>query len=296
MGFSELGNTSIENPNSRIVQQPVPILGVLSLTDLSLTRILISSSIYRCGETPGEEFDILPDFAASCHGLENFYVKRSDSEKNPRLPIIDSKFFKCIMQCSGTLRVLNLADFSLKFDEVKHIVTLCLELRELNINAWGFAWEHDWLCEDSIDFLCENLTTKIEKLNVCGQRNFGDEHLKVLVERCNKLTELVFSCTGVTDKSVDVIIKNLSNTLVKLYCWSNPMSSIRKLAAMPHLKVFAEPNGNEDFDEDEFRKLMPQMPEDYMSVDIKIAEPYDFFDEKAGMNEMEKISAVPQPR
>ena len=144
----------------------VGIWAVLSLTDLSLTRKLISSSIYRCGETPGEEFDILPDFAASCHGLEKFYVKRSDSEKNPRLPIIDSKFFKCIIQCSGTLRVLNLADCSLNLDEVKHIVTLCLELRELNINAWGFAWEHDFLCEDSIDFLCKNLTTKIEKLNL----------------------------------------------------------------------------------------------------------------------------------
>ena len=220
------------------------------MTDLSLTRKLISSSIYRCGETPGEEFDILPDFAASCHGLEKFYVKRSDSEKNPRLPIIDSKFFKCIIQCSGTLRVLNLADCSLNLDEVKHIVTLCLELRELNINAWGFAWEHDFLCEDSIDFLCKNLTTKIEKLNLSGQPHFADEHLRVLVERCNKLTELVFGNCEVTDKSVDVIIKNLSKTLVKLYCWSNPMSSLRKLAAMPHLKVLAEPNGNEDFDED----------------------------------------------
>merc|ERR1711971_510021 len=57
----------------------------------------------RCGEVPNQEFDILPDFAASCHGLEKFYVKRSDSDKNhdyqSSILNFSNASFKAVIHC-----------------------------------------------------------------------------------------------------------------------------------------------------------------------------------------------------
>lgn len=250
-----------------------------------------------CQEIPNEEFDIFPEFAASCHGLEKFYAKRDDNVDNDRksYAIIDSRFFKCIIQSSDTLQVLNLSAVQLDFDSVQHIVTLCQELRELKVSGDWFIAQGQvlCLCQDSVDFLCNNLTTKIEKLDITGQPNFGDEQLEVLVKRCNRLTEFKFYGGEVTEKSVDVIVENLSQTLTKLWSWSEELKSpaLRKLTAMPHLKVLAEPelDWEEDIDDEEveterrmtveeFRRLMPHMPEDYMSETFEIAEPYHFFD------------------
>ena len=69
---------------------------------------------------------------------------------------------------------------------------------------------------NSLDFLCDNLTTKIRKLDVTKQRNFGDVQLKKLLNRCKKLTEFAFGFTSVSDESVDEIIATLSQTLTKI--------------------------------------------------------------------------------
>lgn len=247
-------------------------------------------SLNRCGDTEVkfyQTFPIFPDFAASCHGLEKFYVKSKYDTIEPFEEIIDSKFIKCIIQSSGTLSVLNLADIStaLELESLQIIFRLCRELKELNVNGDGLAG----LCgldEDSIDFLVKNLTTKIEKLDISFQEYFGDKHLKILVERCNKLTELkVGGYNNVTDESVDVIVENLSNTLVKIHTWFE-FPAIKKLFAMPHLKVLVgRPKIlQEDWQVQTLRKLKPHLnfirAEDYISqADFRIAEPYDDFDE-----------------
>ena len=54
-------------------------------------------------------FNILPDFAASCHNLEKLSIKRSDHLwVDPELTQNELKFFKCIIQNSDTLKILNL--------------------------------------------------------------------------------------------------------------------------------------------------------------------------------------------
>ena len=203
----------------------------------------------------------------------------------------NSKFIKCIIQSSDTLRVLNLSDCYLELRLFQDIVRLCQELRELKISG-----DCCYLSEGAVNFLCKNLTTKIEKLDICGQPNFGDKHLKVLVERCNKLTEFKFDSQfdKVTDKSVDVIVENLSNTLTKVSAyWVKSFDKLKKLAAMPHLMVLEEPDIEDDTSDQEpeewkyqipqIREVMPCFPETYnefIDIQIKIAEPYSFFDDR----------------
>ena len=84
---------------------------------------------------------------------------------------------------SDTLTVLSLASCQLKFDSVQHIFLHCNELIELSIR-------NGYWCQKSINFLCENLTSKIEKLDMSGQIKFGDEQLKKLMIRYKTLNYL----------------------------------------------------------------------------------------------------------
>ena len=64
-------------------------------------------------------------------------------------------------------------NITLNLESIELIITLCSELTELNLAAG----RHSMLCERSIDFVCNNLTTKIEKLELSGQLMFGDNQL-----------------------------------------------------------------------------------------------------------------------
>ena len=177
-------------------------------------------------EEPEENFDIGPNLAASCYNLEKLHFNCKDGLPDG----IHPKVFKCIIQNSDTLTVLSLPICQLKFDLVKQIFIHCNKLLELDIGSGNW-------CERSINVLCENLTDKIEKLDVSGQLRFGNKELKKLLIRCKKLTEFAFSYTPVSN--VDTIIENLSDTLIKIEV-PNEMSSSKhlKLASMPNLKVF----------------------------------------------------------
>jgi len=161
-------------------------------------------------------FQILPDFANSCHNLEKLSIKRSDQLwADPEITQNEFKFFKCIIQNSDTLKILNLAETRLSLANVQLIFSLCQDLIELNI-APGIETTSTQLCHESVDFICNNLTTTIEKLDISGQPNFGDDQFKTLIKRCNRITELTFVGTNVTKKSMNTIIETLSESLVKL--------------------------------------------------------------------------------
>ena len=108
---------------------------------------------------------------------------------DPRINRIEAKFFKCIIQNCDTLKVLELTNFELSLESVQRIFSLCQELTELNISEReGYI-----LCEKSVDFICDNLSTKIEKLDISDQPNFGNDEIKTLIKRCNKLSELALN-------------------------------------------------------------------------------------------------------
>ena len=165
--------------------------------------------------------DIYPDLASSCYGLEKLSVRVFPWNFSKA-----SKIFKCIIQNTKGLKVLHINDsdyysdpakFTMSFESVKLIVTLCVELTELNI-------DNTVLSQESIDFVCENITPKIEKLNISWKDSFGDKQLNMLLSRCKKLTEFAFTGTKVSNKSVRTIIETLSPTLLKLEASSEYIS------------------------------------------------------------------------
>ena len=169
----------------------------------------------------------LPEFAASCHGLEKLTVFCVDIDQSGF-----DQLFKCFIQNSSTLKVLSIVNCQImSYESMRLIVTLCQGLTDLNI--WGTS-----ISQKTMDFFCANLTIGIEKLDISEQPMFGDNQLKRLVTRCKRLTELAFVDTNVSDESVDLIIQNLPQTLTKLefgQVFSFP--KLLKIASMPNLKV-----------------------------------------------------------
>ena len=212
--------------------------------------------------------DIFPDLASSCHGLEKLSVS-----VYPWDFARTSKIFKCIIQNSQALRVLHIFDhgqLTMSLESVKLIVTLCVELTELNIG-------NTKLCQESINFICENLTPKIEKLDISWHDTFDDKQLKTLLARCNKLTEFAFAATRVSNKSVGTIIEILSPTLIKLEASTEHinLSGLLELASMPKIQFLNHELLSEE-DGMKFKEIMPHLcvwdENDY----FQIAHPYRY--------------------
>ena len=221
---------------------------------------------------PSEKFviKVLPDLMASFFGLEKLSIRPGFGMK----PLmfgntnIYSNFFKCIIQNSKTLRVLDLGVVDLNLESVKHIFTLCQELTELNLNFLNYK---------SMDFLCKNLTNKIEKIDIGS--DLRPDQLKVLLRRCNKISELSINCTCLSDDSVSTIIENLSQSLVKLDIdmAGFSVSNILELAAMPKLQVLCDPLISEhlsDEDKNRIEKRLPAHLKTHLTDKLNIAVPY----------------------
>ena len=156
----------------------------------------------------------IEELIASCHSLQKLSLFWTN---------ITPKMVNSICQQNGkSLKVLNLTSSKIKindqyqnldFDSVQNIFKNCVELNEVNLcNAK--------LSKESLDFLVENITPKIEKMSlVCATKHLNDDHVKSLVTRCKKLKELDLGHgknKSISDASVVYITNNLSNTLEKL--------------------------------------------------------------------------------
>ena len=132
-----------------------------------------------------------------------------------------------------------------EFDCIRQIVENCTELKELSLHMTN-------LCEKSIDFLVSNLTSSIEKVDLFDQSLLNDRHVRKLVTRCNKITELdLGGWTSITTKSLDYIIENLNLTLVKLSLefafLEFESSDLFKLKRMKKLELLCYNQGTEDW-------------------------------------------------
>ena len=219
--------------------------------------------------------DVLPDLMASLFSLEKLSVRQELFDMTPIIfgnTNIYSKFFKCIIQNSKTLRVLDLGLVDLSLESVQHIFNLCQELTELNLTALSD--------EKSMNFLCENLTSKIEKIDFGSRgilQELRDYQLTVLLRRCNKISELSMYCARVSNDSASIIIENLSQSLVKLEIDMDnfSLSRILELAAMPKLQVLCDPSL---FDKDNLRieleKRLPAHLKPHLNEKLTIVLPY----------------------
>ena len=136
-----------------------------------------------------------------------------------------------ICENGGSLQVLDLAYSKLTFQQFEKIIIKCVELRELNLEGVEIPNPHVG------HFLSENITTKIQKLNVSWW-NFEDENVKTLVSRCTKISSFSLLFTKVTNNSLRYIIDNLGPTLEKLHI-TNPKydDKLSELKIMPRLKI-----------------------------------------------------------
>ena len=121
----------------------------------------------------------------------------------------------------------------------------------------------------AIDYLVNNLTTKIEKLSLsCAA--ITDEQVKILVSRCNKLSVLDLSHPGgsyetrrlLTDNSMNHIIEHLKPTLEELNvegCESLSYGKLAQLRSMPHLKKLKIEVRDHDEDFQRLKRELPQV-------------------------------------
>ena len=98
----------------------------------------------------------------------------------------------------------------MNLDIIHHIVYSCRELKEVSIIGKGVS-------HNSIKILVDNLSPNVEKLRL-EMRDITDEHVEVLVKKCNKLTDLILESKYITNKSVTNIKEHLPN-LEKLKCF-----------------------------------------------------------------------------
>ena len=171
----------------------------------------------------------LKRLSLACLSLESHTVK-SICLQNRKLQTLDLS--SCGCGCGDQLKPESIPD----------VINYCVELTELNLSSVR-------LCEDSLRYLVNNLTPKIMKLSLHDCRNLTDEHIKTLVTRCNKITELELgSCNRITNMTLTNIIENLKYTLEKLglkYCWGFDQRDLTghldltkyyELKSMPKLK------------------------------------------------------------
>ena len=114
----------------------------------------------------------------SCHSLQKLSLAN--------LPLTVDRINTICSQNSKTLQVLDLSSGQgLSITSVQNIVAKCVELKEIN-----FA--DTMLSQDSVNFLVQNLTSKIEKVNLSGLE-IMDEHIELLLNKCKKI-KVTFMC------------------------------------------------------------------------------------------------------
>ena len=181
----------------------------------------------------------LPKMVQNCTSLQKMSVAT--------LPL-DSDDIQYICQNGQTLEDLELEYCNFRTKSIQDLLTNCAHLTELNFKVHRSQPE-ECLLDPQIQALVDNLTPTVLKVGLNNQKNVKDEHVKKLVERCNKITHLNLSFTGITNDSVQIIVKHLTKTLEKFdLCGTMhtlDIAAMFKLKSMPTLKtLICEAYGN----------------------------------------------------
>ena len=161
-----------------------------------------------------------------------FYVFKSNQGVCAKL-FFNGRLAQTICNQNGnTLKTLQVSGAHMKF--IKSIVDNCVELTELNL-------VNSMLNKEEIFYLVDNLTPKIEKLNLHHVDKVNDDHIDVLVQRCNKLKVLDLRRTAVGKDSLNSIVKHLQ-LLEELYTnlnYTEISTNLHKLDFIPKLRSFS---------------------------------------------------------
>ena len=117
---------------------------------------------------------------------------------------------------------LNFSDIGIlihhsSYPHMKDIIKWCQELKKVDLAYVNNPkyWTSGGLTNDDLDFLVKNIPPSVEKLNLSGSR-FTDDHVKILLDRCNKIKVLSLEATWITDDSLKNIGQRLFLTLEEL--------------------------------------------------------------------------------
>ena len=187
---------------------------------------------------------VLEEFLGSCHSLKKLTLRGIDVSN-----VNTKNLKKFVLQNRKTLQVLDLRPTKrLDLESIQIIINHLNELKEVTFHSYRYAkvrFYEVFLCEDyvfseeSINYLANNISEKVEKLNLGYQRFVEDEHVMKLIPRCKRLRELNLNGTSISPNSLTCIIENLKHSLVVLRLCNTKLNfdEIAELGAMPKLKV-----------------------------------------------------------
>ena len=149
---------------------------------------LVYLELKDCEVTENGDIEVfLEAILDSCHSLQKLSLGRMSDNESFQLNM--NIFYRICLQNGNSLKVLNLPNCKgIDVKSLKMILDYCKSLIEVD-----FAGTE--LSEDSINFVCENLSIDIENLCFRGQNFYHEDNFKRLISRCTKLKTLELNYT-----------------------------------------------------------------------------------------------------
>jgi hypothetical protein len=204
----------------------VPVGFLQKLLDSGCKYLTLSGAVLdgtlNLPKTSGLKYLNLSDFELKCYRKNSEEILKSCFSLQ-KLSLCKSKLSLNLisitsLQNGKTLKVLDLSKCTFlgshsdkcELDCIWQIVKTCTELKEISL-----FMTH--LKEKSINYLVSNLTSNIEKVDLFNMDCLRDKHVKKLVTRCNKITDLnLGGFNSTTRQSLSFVIENLNQTLERL--------------------------------------------------------------------------------
>ena len=179
------------------------ILGSLSSNIKSELRVLNLSGTVTCYDV--ENLKVLEELLFSCCSLQHLVMEDV---------LVTPKMVVSICKNGKTLQSLNLNSSNAY---LKEIIKCCQELKEVDFAYVNNTkhWTYGGVSNGDLEFLVKNIPPSVEKLNLSGSR-FTDDHVKILLGRCNKIKAFSLEATWISDDSLKNIRQHLFRTLEEL--------------------------------------------------------------------------------
>ena len=174
--------------------------------------------------------------------------------------LLTSKMAVSICKNGKTLQILNLNNsFANGSGCLIEIIGQCQELKEVDLANIGNV-ENYFLpifSQGNLVFLANTISQNVEKLNL-GGLCIIDDHVEILLRRCNKIKAMNLEATLITDYSLMDIRKYLNQTLEELslaYIYRFSFNGFLELKSMPRLKIL-----DLSYEKEQIEKLRLHLP------------------------------------
>ena len=202
------------------------IIGSLSSNIKSQLQILDLSQSGKMWPTMADNVDVLEELLFSCWFLQHLAMEGL---------LLTPKMVVSICKNGKMLQKLNL-NFGFANDSgyLQEIIKCCQELKEVDLIQLL-----DFVSDEDLYFLAKNMPPNVEKLDLTGL-DITDSHVKILLQRCNKIKTLCLDLTLITNHSLMNIRQYLNLTLEELELGVNKditLTDFLQLKSMPRLKI-----------------------------------------------------------